>query len=80
VSGPGQQGRRPDYSSVALAGTAVTELVAPIVIGLWLDGRFGWAPWGLATGAVIGFVGGLAHLMWIANRTNGSGGKSDGGG
>lgn len=57
-----------DYRALALAGTAVTEMVAPIIIGVWLDNKYGWAPWGLVVGAVIGVVGGIAHLVWVANR------------
>lgn len=57
-----------DYRVLALASTAVGELVAPILIGIWLDSRFDWSPYGLAVGAVIGFVGSIAHLMVIANR------------
>ena len=57
-----------DYRGLALAGTAVTELVAPILLGVWADSHFGWAPWGLAVGAVVGFVGGIGHLLVIANR------------
>jgi F0F1-type ATP synthase assembly protein I len=64
---PGKD-RRADYRGLALAGTAVGEIVAPVLIGVWLDSRYGWAPWGLAVGATIGFVGGLAHLVVIARR------------
>ncbi|MBA4065256.1 MAG: ATPase F0F1 [Isosphaera sp.] len=66
---PGKD-RRVDYRGLALAGTAVGEIVAPILIGVWLDGRYGWAPWGLAVGATLGFVGGIAHLIVIAWREN----------
>lgn len=67
-----------DYRGLALAGTAVTEMVAPILVGVWADGHFGWSPWGLAVGAVVGFVGGLAHLIILTRRADGK--KSDGGG
>lgn len=60
--------RRNDYTSLALASTAVAELVAPVLIGVWLDRRFGWSPWGLVVGATVGFVGGLAHLLYLARR------------
>ena len=59
-----------DYSGLALIGTAVTELVAPILIGVWVDNRFGWAPWGLVVGTTIGFVGGIGHLLVIAGRAD----------
>jgi F0F1-type ATP synthase assembly protein I len=44
------------------------EMVAPIALGYWLDRRFGWSPWGAACGAVVGLVGGLFHLVWLARK------------
>jgi ATP synthase protein I len=76
----GKGGGRADYSTLALASTATAELVAPILIGVWLDGRYGWAPWGMAVGATIGFVGSLAHLMRIAGRANRAAGGGEGDG
>jgi F0F1-type ATP synthase assembly protein I len=39
------------------------EMVVPIVGGMLLDNYFGWAPWGVAIGAVVGLGGGLFHLV-----------------
>jgi F0F1-type ATP synthase assembly protein I len=44
------------------------EMVAPIVLGLFLDSQFGWGPWGVVAGAVFGLVGGLSHLVVMLNR------------
>ena len=44
------------------------EMVAPIGVGLALDYYLGWSPWGAVVGAVLGFVGGLAHLIVLVNR------------
>jgi F0F1-type ATP synthase assembly protein I len=44
------------------------EMVAPIGLGLALDYWLGWSPWGAVIGAVLGFVGGLAHLIILVNR------------
>lgn len=44
------------------------EMVAPIVLGLILDSKLDWSPWGVVVGAVVGLVGGLAHLIVQANR------------
>ena len=44
------------------------EMVAPIVLGVYLDKYFGWTPWATAVGAVLGLVGGLAHLVVAARR------------
>jgi F0F1-type ATP synthase assembly protein I len=46
------------------------EMVAPIVLGVYLDSRFGWAPWGLVAGAALGLIGGLGHLIYLSNRLN----------
>lgn len=44
------------------------EFVIPMGIGLYLDSTFGWAPWGLIVGGILGFVGGLFHLISLVNR------------
>jgi ATP synthase protein I len=46
------------------------ELVAPILLGVWVDQQFGWSPWGLVVGGTIGFVGSITHMMMLANREN----------
>jgi hypothetical protein len=53
------------YHSLAQVGL---EMVAPIGIGAWLDYMLGWRPWLTVAGAVVGFVGGLAHLLALLNR------------
>ena len=35
-------------------------------IGWWLDRKYGWAPWGVLTGAILGVVGGLANFLRAA--------------
>jgi len=44
------------------------EMVAPIGLGLALDYWLGSSPWCAVVGAVLGFVGGLAHLIVMVNR------------
>jgi F0F1-type ATP synthase assembly protein I len=44
------------------------EMAAPIGVGLALDYFLGYAPWGVVGGAVVGLVGGLAHLVRLAHR------------
>ena len=46
------------------------EMVAPIVLGLVLDHYLGWSPWGVLVGAVIGLVGGIAHLVQLTSKRN----------
>ena len=44
------------------------EMVAPLCLGLYLDHLLGWSPWGLVTGAVLGFGGGVYHLIILADK------------
>ena len=32
-------------------------------VGWWLDRKYGWAPWGVLTGALLGIVGGLTNFL-----------------
>jgi F0F1-type ATP synthase assembly protein I len=58
------------YYSLAQVGV---EMAAPIGLGAWLDYYFRWTPWLTVTGAVLGFVGGLVHLLALLNKQpNGS--------
>jgi F0F1-type ATP synthase assembly protein I len=61
-AGSGELGR---YLVLAQVGL---EMVVPIVAGMYLDTRFAWGPWGTIVGAVIGLIGGLAHLIYLLNR------------
>jgi F0F1-type ATP synthase assembly protein I len=58
-----------DYRGLALAGTAVAEIVAPVLAGLWLDSRFGWSPWGATAGAVLGVTVSVTHLVLIGRKS-----------
>lgn len=44
------------------------EMVAPVVFGLLLDHYLGWLPWGVIGGALLGLVGGIAHLVMIQGQ------------
>jgi F0F1-type ATP synthase assembly protein I len=44
------------------------EMVAPLGVGLALDFYLHWSPWGAVTGAILGLVTGIAHLVSILNR------------
>ena len=43
------------------------ELAASVIgftlVGYWLDRHFGWRPWGVLGGALLGIVGGLYNLV-----------------
>jgi F0F1-type ATP synthase assembly protein I len=53
------------YFALAQVGM---EMVLPLGVGVALDNYFAWSPWGLLIGAVVGFVGGLTHLVMLVNR------------
>jgi F0F1-type ATP synthase assembly protein I len=62
------------YHRMGIAYTVPAALVAPIialiVIGAWLDKRFGLGPWGTLGGALLGFVCGMINMIRIASRLN----------
>ncbi|MCH9650710.1 MAG: AtpZ/AtpI family protein [Deltaproteobacteria bacterium] len=38
-------------------------MVALTLLGYWLDRRYGWQPWGVLVGALLGLVGGMYNLI-----------------
>jgi hypothetical protein len=45
------------------------EMVVPIGAGMLVEHyQPGWAPWATMTGAVLGFAGGLLHMMVLLKR------------
>ncbi len=62
------------YAALAQVGM---EMVAPVVLGVFLDSHFDWTPWATVGGAVFGLVGGMWHLVAILNRRNDSGSSPD---
>jgi len=46
-------------------GQVGLEMVAPLVLGVLLDRWWGTSPWLAVTGAVLGFAGGLLHLVTL---------------
>jgi F0F1-type ATP synthase assembly protein I len=45
------------------------EMVLPIGIGYFADVYLGWLPWLTVCGALVGLVGGLAHLLILLRQT-----------
>lgn len=56
---------------MALAQTGL-EMVVPVAIGAAADNYFHWSPWGAGIGAVVGFVGGLTHMLILLKRAEDS--------
>lgn len=40
------------------------------VVGSWLDKKYGWAPWGVLVGSMLGLAGGMYLLIKQALRMN----------
>ena len=59
---PSEMGR---YFALAQVGL---EMVVPIGIGVGLDSYLGWTPWGVVVGTVVGFAGGLTHLLAMLKK------------
>ena len=59
-----------DFGRYVAMSQVGMEMVAPIGIGLWVDYYFSVGPWGLIVGTVLGFVGGITHLVLLANQQN----------
>ena len=49
-------------------GQVGLEMVAPIAVGYLADRALGTVPWLAAGGAILGFVGGLVHLIVLVNK------------
>ena len=41
-----------------------------LAVGSWLDRRYGWAPWGVLVGVMVGLSGGMYLLIKEALRMN----------
>jgi F0F1-type ATP synthase assembly protein I len=48
------------------------EMVAPIVLGAVIDYYLNCSPWGAAIGVIVGFFGGIAHLLMMVNQNQDS--------
>jgi len=53
-----------------MLGQTGVEMVAPIGFGVLLDHWLKTLPWLTVIGAVVGFVGGLGHMILLVNRIN----------
>jgi ATP synthase protein I len=69
-----------DLGRYVAMGQVGLEMVAPIGIGLAVDYYLGCAPWGVIVGTVVGFTGGLVHLIHLANQPEPKDSRPDSGG
>ena len=61
---------------VGLGFELVVPILAGVFLGMWLDGRFGWTPWGVVTGAVLGIAAGFLNFFRAVLPRNGGGGRN----
>lgn len=57
-----------DSASASVLGGASTisgSVVGMTLLGYYLDYKFGWKPWGILTGALLGVVVGMYELWKI---------------
>jgi ATP synthase protein I len=54
------------YGEAATVGLSfVIALMLGTVVGWWLDKKFGWAPYGVLTGIVLGFAAGVRSMYVV---------------
>jgi F0F1-type ATP synthase assembly protein I len=53
------------YLTLAQVGL---EMVAPLIVGLVIDYYANWGPWAALSGIVLGFVGGICHIVVLSNK------------
>lgn len=63
-----QEPRGVEWGRYAAYAQLGTEMVAPIVVGLFADYGLETLPWLTVTGAVLGLVGGFYHLYKLEQR------------
>lgn len=72
----GGQGSGMSHRQTAVAYRVLVDMIAGLLVGAflgyWLDRWLGWAPWGLVTLLVLGFVAG-ANNAWRAIRVYSAG-------
>ena len=65
------KGNDPQHGNMAMVGLQVAVGVGlGIIVGTWLDKRYGWQPWGTTIGAMLGLGGGLYLLIKEGMRIN----------
>ncbi len=56
-----------------LAGVGIqmaVGVVLGLIVGHWLENRYGWQPWGTLVGVMLGLAGGMYLLIKDAIRIN----------
>jgi len=53
------------YFTLAQVGL---EMVAPLFVGLVIDHYADWGPWATIGGTILGFAGGIMHIVLLSNK------------
>jgi ATP synthase protein I len=57
-----------EYLGLGIQIAAV--MILPLLLGVWLDNKFGYSPWFTAVGALVGVIGIFAMIVKIAIMAN----------
>jgi F0F1-type ATP synthase assembly protein I len=57
-----------DLGPYVAIGQVGIEMVVPIGIGVAVDYYLRWGHWGTVVGTILGFTGGLFHLIYLVNK------------
>lgn len=49
--------------NLGLGLEVMTGVLLGLAAGWWLDGRYGWSPWGTLLGMMLGLAGGMYLLI-----------------
>ena len=63
---------------IAMGFEAVGLVTVCVLIGRWLDDRYGWTGLGAAAGAIIGVVGWMTHLIVALRQLSNDSENSEG--
>jgi ATP synthase protein I len=64
----GNSGNPKDVQRAFAIAAVGMEMVIPALIGWWLDSRFQTGPWGALIGGVVGFTGGIWHMLRLGKQ------------
>ena len=53
-----------------MASDFAAAVLVGVVLGWGLDAIFGWSPWGLLSGLMLGFVAGVRNVVATASKMN----------
>jgi len=64
----GNSGNPKDIQRAFAIAAVGMEMVIPALLGWWLDSYLNSGPWGALVGGVVGFTGGIWHMLRLAKQ------------